>query len=209
MPGPVYVSGAVEGPSDEAVLRRVIEHFGAEVHRVQVQHGKSNLRQRVAGYNNAARRSPWLVLVDLNGEYPCPGRLVSEWLPAPAQYMRLRAAVRRIEAWLMADAERFAQFFGVRRRDVPDQPETLANAKSAVVALTSASRKAAVRADMTPRPGSGRPVGPAYTSRIIEFARSQGGWRPDVAAQHAPSLDRCLKRLQHLIDNPPYKSDAP
>jgi transposase len=46
------------------------------------------------------------------------------------------------------------------------------------------------------RHGSGRPVGPAYASRLIEFASSS--WRPEVAAQRADSLRRtidCLRRL--------------
>ena len=143
--------------------------------------------------------SSWTSTVSI----PAPRALVSEWLPEPAPHMRLRVVVHQIEAWLMADAERFAQFFGVRRRDLPEWPEALPNAKATVVSLASASRRAAVRADMTPRPRSGRTVGPAYTSRIIEFARSSGGWRPEVAAKRAPSLDRCLSRLRELIDSAP------
>jgi hypothetical protein len=51
---------------------------------------------------------------------------------------------------------------------------------------------------MVPREAAGRPVGPAYTSRLIEYIEAH--WRPDVAAQHAASLERalaCLKRLAH------------
>jgi len=90
----VFVSGAVEGPSDEPVLRRIIEERGGQVYRVQVQNGKASLRRALPGYNAAAKRDPWLVLVDLDQEQMCAGALASDWLPAPSQHMRLRVVVR-------------------------------------------------------------------------------------------------------------------
>ena len=94
MSAPVFVSGAVEGPSDEPVLRRIIEERGGQVYRVQVQNGKASLRRALPGYNAAAKRDPWLVLVDLDQEQMCAGALASDWLPAPSQHMRLRVVVR-------------------------------------------------------------------------------------------------------------------
>lgn len=199
----VYVSGAVEGPSDEPVLRRVVEDRGAFVHRIQVPYGKHNLRRALPGYNAAARWSPWLVLVDLDQEFACPATLVAEWLPKPSPKMRLRVVVRQIEAWLLADADRFARFFAVKKSAVPTQPDLLADAKATVLSLVSASRRSAIRNDMTPRPGSGRRVGPAYSSRLIEFASDPNGWRSEVAATASPSLARCLSRLDELISAAP------
>jgi len=205
MAPPVYVSGAVEGPSDEPVLRRIVEARGAVVHRVQVQNGKANVRRALPGYNAAARRDPWLVLVDLDQDYVCPGALVADWLPGPSQHMRFRVVVRQIEAWLLADRERFAGFFGVTRTAVPLDPDTLVDAKATVLALVSKSRRSAIRQDMTPRPDSGRRVGPAYTSRLIDFATDlQGGWRLEVAAQGSPSLAKCVTRLDELVSGGPY-----
>lgn len=200
MDAPVYVSGAVEGPSDEPVLRRIVEERGGTVYRVQVQNGKSNLRRALPGYNAAARRSAWLVLVDLDQDHPCAGALVSEWLPAPSPFIHLRVVVHQIEAWLLADAERFASFFGVRRSAIPVDPDSVVDAKATVVSLVSASRRAALRQDMTPREGSGRRVGPAYTSRLIDFASNpSAGWRLDVAIEHSRSLSKCVMRLDELI----------
>lgn len=197
---PVFVSGAVEGPSDEPVLRRIIEERGGIVHRVQVQNGKPNLRRALPGYNTAARRSAWLVLVDLDQGHPCAGALVDEWLPAPSPHMRLRVVVRQIEAWLLADAERFATFFAVRAGAIPQNPDSIPDAKQKVIALVSDSRRAALRQDMAPRPGSGRRVGPAYSSRLIAFASNpEKGWRLDVAMNHSRSLAKCVARLDELI----------
>jgi hypothetical protein len=199
-----YVSGAVEGPSDEAVLRRIVVSRGAEVHRVQIQNGKANLRRALPGYNNAAQRDPWLVLVDLDQDSDCPAALASEWLPTPSAYMRFRVVVRQIESWLLADAERFASFFAVRRNGIPGAPDQLQDAKAALLAVVANSRRRVIRQDMIPRPSSGRRVGPVYTSRLIEFASNvDEGWRPEVAADHSPSLARCVSRLNELLEIAP------
>jgi hypothetical protein len=53
---------------------------------------------------------------------------------------------------------------------------------------------------MVPRPESGRQIGPAYTSRLIQFVEdTQAGWRPEVAAAVSDSLARCLRSLGRLI----------
>lgn len=199
-----YVSGAVEGISDEAVLRRLVADRGGVVHRVQVQRGKANLRRALPGYNAAAQGDPRLVLVDLDRDFDCAAALVSDWLPAPSTYMRFRVVVREIEAWLLADRDRFTSFFSVPASAVPDQPDQLPDAKSTVLAAIRRSRRRAIRVDMLPRPDSGRQVGAAYTSRLIEFASDSGnGWRPTVAAQRSPSLSSCLTRLDSLIEIAP------
>ncbi len=197
---PVFISGAVEGASDEPVFRRIVEQRGGVVHRLQVQNGKSGLKRALPGYNAAARHSPWLVLVDLDRDFPCPGALVANWLPAPSEHMCLRVAVRQIEAWLLADAERFASFFAVRRGAIPANPDGLEDAKQVVLDLVTSSRRSAIRQDMAPRTGSGRRVGPAYTSRLIEFVTNPSeGWRVDVAMLNSRSLQKCIARLDRLI----------
>jgi hypothetical protein len=194
-----HISGAVEGPSDEVVLRRIVAHCHGHVHRVQVQGGKDHLRRAVSGYNAAAVRDPWLVLVDLDRDYSCAAALVESWLPVASPYMRFRVVVRQIEAWLLADSERFAKFFGVKRSAVPGAPDDLEDARAGVLRVVGRSHRSAIRQDMLPRPRSGRRVGAAYTSRLIEFASdAHQGWRPDVAAKRSPSLARCLARLREL-----------
>jgi len=198
--GPVFISGAVEGASDEPVFRRIVEQRGGVVHRLQVQNGKAGLKRALPGYNAAARHSPWLVLVDLDRDFPCPGALVADWLPAPSQYMCLRVVVRQIEAWLLADADRFASFFAVRRAVIPADPDELEDSKQVVLDLVATSRRSGIRQDMVPRTGSGRRVGPAYTSQLIEFVTNPGeGWRLDEAMRHSRSLQKCIARLDELI----------
>jgi hypothetical protein len=183
------------------VLRKIVADRRADVHRVQVQNGKANLRRALPGYNAAAQRDPWLVLVDLDRDFACAPALVADWLPGPSIYMRFRVVVREIEAWLLADRERFATFFAVKRSTVPGNPDTLPDARQTLLNVVAGSRRLAIRQDMTARPGSGRRVGPAYTSRLIEFvSNSEKGWRLAAAADHSPSLARCVARLDELIE---------
>lgn len=197
---PIVISSAVEGVVDEAVVKRLIVEAGGEIGPIYGKRGKSLLRQRINGYNNAARHQPWIVLVDLNREADCPPPLKAVWLPNPEPFMCFRIAVREIEAWMLADRERFASFFRVRLPDIPAAPEFLDDPKNVVIELSRRSRSRDIRLDMVPRPGSGRKIGPAYVSRFIEFVSDpQRGWRPDHAAQSSDSLRRCLARIRELV----------
>jgi hypothetical protein len=203
MPGatPIVISSAVEGLVDEAVVKRLIVEAGGEIGPIYGKRGKSLLRQRVNGYNNAARHTPWIVLVDLNRDADCPPPLKALWLPNPGLFMCFRIAVRQIEAWLLADRERFASFFRARLSDIPSDPELLDDPKEAVIELSRKSRSRDIRLDMVPRPGSGRKMGPAYVSRLIEYASDrQRGWRPERAARSSGSLNRSLNRIRELIE---------
>lgn len=193
----IVISGAVEGIVDEAVFRRLIRETGVAVGPVYGRRGKSHLRQRIAGYNRAALYSPWVVLTDLDRDYPCAPPLVAAWLPTPAPQMRFRVAVHAVESWLLADHERMAQFLGVPLSRLPSNPDTLLNPKAALVELANRSRRQDVRRDLVPRPGSGRAVGPAYVSRLINFAQNR--WRPDVAERASDSLRRCRGRLRQFV----------
>lgn len=155
------------------------------------------MRQKLNGYNSAAWHAPWLVLVDLDNDGDCAPPLRQAWLPTPAPYLCFRVAVRQVEAWLMADAETLAGYLSVKRTAIPTNPEALRNAKDEMVKLAGQSRRAAIRKDKVPRPSSGRRVGPAYASRLIEYVAKC--WRPDVAALRADSLRRAIDCLQRLV----------
>ena len=111
---PVFVSAVVEGKTDEPVVRRLVDHAGACIDRIYVKGGKDRLKSDVRGYDNAARRAPWFVLVDLDRDKSlepaedCAPVLRGKWLPNPACGMCFRVAVRAMEAWLLADAETLA-----------------------------------------------------------------------------------------------------
>jgi hypothetical protein len=194
---PPAIFGAVEGLVDEAVLTRLVGDAGALLSVVYGKEGKGALRKSIRGYNSAARRFPWVVLIDLDHDAECAPVAVADWLPAPAPFMRLRVAVREVEAWLLADRERMASFLKVPLELMPQDPDGLADPKLRVVDLARRSRRKDIRVDLVPRDESGRKEGPAYGSRLIEFAGQM--WRPDRAAERSDSLRRCRKRIAELV----------
>src|SRR4030042_1572233 len=123
---PVFIQSAVEGLLDEAVIKRLIEHIGAVPGPTYGKYGKSYLREKVGGYNAAARSSPWVVLVDLNHEEDCAPPLRASWLPHPERGMCFRVAVREVEAWLLADREPGARLLRPPSAAfTPDDPDAL------------------------------------------------------------------------------------
>lgn len=194
----VIIQAAVEGITDEAVVQRLVEHVGAHVGAVYGKNGKPTLRQKMNGYNNAARHAPWIVVADLDRDHDCAPELVSAWVPQPSELMCFRVAVRAVEAWLLADGDAVATFLGVARTAIPStSPDDLDDPKRTLVDLARQSRRREIREDMVPRPESGRSVGPAYASRLIEFATST--WRPHVAAERSESLRRAIASLERLV----------
>jgi hypothetical protein len=195
---PIALSAAVEGILDDAVLRRIARELDLELAAVYICGGKQNLKQKADAYNRAAWYAPWILLVDLDRD-ECAPRLRDAWLPSPNAGMCLRIAVREVESWLLADRERIAKFLGVPIGKVPREPDLLEDPKGTVVDLARHSRQRDVREDMLPRPKGGRSEGPAYASRLIEFA--QDAWRPSVAEKHSDSLRRCQQAIRQVIAN--------
>ena len=199
---PIFVHGAVEGLIDEAVLRRLVREAGAVPGTIFGKEGKAFIKKRITGYNRAAAFEPWVVLVDLDHDAACAALESNSWLPQAASHMCFRIAVREVEAWLLADSERLARFLGVRRSSVPKDPENLDDAKGAMIEIARSSRRQRIVKDMVPRSGSRRKIGPAYNSRLIQFVTGPANtWRPDVAAKSADSLNRCILRLEQLVQD--------
>lgn len=199
-PASVVISGAVEGLVDEAILRRLLLHVGAKPGNIYGKKGKGYLKKNINAFNHAAHFFSWAVLVDLNHDAECAPLLLKQWLPNPTPYMCFRIAVREIESWILADRERVAGFLSVPLSHIPINPEELDNPKQAMVLLAKSSRRREIREDMTPRPDSHRIVGPAYTSRLIEFVENDSaGWRPDAAALLSSSLYGCIQRLKRFV----------
>lgn len=193
------ISAAVEGLLDEVVLRRLLRQIGVEPDVVYGRQGKERIRQRLPGYNAAARHSRWIVLTDLDRDAPCAPSLRKAWLPKPERFMCFNVAVHEVEAWLLADRDRIATFLQVPVGRVPRNPELERDPKALVVRLAKRSSSGAIIRAMTPDPRSGRRVGPEYTSRLMEFVRrTENGWRPTVAARSSASLQRCLRSLRDL-----------
>jgi hypothetical protein len=195
----MIVTCAVEGDLDEALLSRIVGYAGLSLGSVHGRKGKPSLLQSINGYNNAARLSPWVVLIDLNGDCNCAPAYVQRWLPDRRENMCFRIAVRAAEAWVLADQQRIARWLRISVAQIPLNPDDLENPKRELINLARRSRQRALRNDLVPREGSGRAVGPLYTARVIEFIQDEAdGWRPDRALHVSDSLGRCIGRLREF-----------
>jgi hypothetical protein len=192
------VTAVVEGPSDAAVARRILEEAGLEAGIIHEAGGKGRLDLRLRGYNQAARFARWFVLRDLNSDAACAPDLIRAVLPEAAPHMCFRVAVRAVEAWLLADAERLSRFLAVPAAIVPRDPERLEDPKRELVRLARRSRRRLVREAMVPEEGTTALVGPGYTASILELVGRE--WRPPVAAESSPSLAACLRRLRRWVN---------
>lgn len=190
------VTAAVEGATDVAVVFALCESLGLHLGAPYVTNGKNKLDRNLERYNNAAKHNLWLVLRDLDHDAGCAPLLVKNLLPSPSRYMCFRLAVREVECWLMADVERFADYMGISKTILPDNPESLDDPKTFVINAAMKSRKRRIREDVAPRPNSGSRVGPGYVSAISEFAQKH--WRPERAMEKSDSLKRCMERLREL-----------
>lgn len=190
-------TAAVEGPSDEALLRRLVESLGHRLGNVHGRNGKDSLLRDLKGYNHAARYTPWILLVDLDrGE--CAVEAKNIWLPEPSQFMCYRIAVRELESWLLADRNGFSEYFGVSLTSIPTNSDALEDPKQALLNVIRTAKRKAIRDDMLPNPRLGQTVGPAYTARVIEYVSNPNAWNPLTAAQASTSLRRAREHNQTL-----------
>lgn len=192
----IPLSAAVEGIADEAALRRLADHSGVELGAVYVTGGKQQLDRRLSGFNFAARRSPWLVLRDLDIDADCAPSLIRNLVPNRSALLGLRIPVRSLEAWLLADRENLAAFLRLSVDRVAVQPEAIERPKLELVSLARRSRRRTIRRDMVPAEGVSAKVGPGYNAHLIEFISRH--WRPEEAARRSASLTGCLRALRRL-----------
>ena len=143
--GSKKVTIAVEGPTDVAVVGRVLALAEFEMGPVHGRQGKGWLDKNLNGYNRAAHRVRWVVLRDFDLDAACVPELLERLLPNPGPQMRFRIAVHEVEAWLLADRERAAKFLAVPLSKIPVDPETLAHPKMEMVSLARFSRNRLIR----------------------------------------------------------------
>ena len=194
----IPITIAAEGLIDTAVLRRLVRDAGLIPGVEFGKRGKGKLDKQLMGFNNAARIGPWLVARDLDHDAACASALRRKLLAEPAPYMCFRIVVREVEAWLLADADAFADHFKLSKGQLSAAPEQIDDAKGSMLSLlkkisSRADREAMVRID---RSGQISGIGPEFNSRLTQFATNV--WRPAKAATRSDSLSRTLRRIEDL-----------
>ncbi|MDR0283683.1 MAG: DUF4276 family protein [Propionibacteriaceae bacterium] len=187
------LSVAVEGSSDQSVVAQVMSACGLRVDRWLPLGGKTKLDQRLPTYVRAAREVPdsrWVVFRDTDSR--CPVTLKNHLLRdvAPLDTFILRLVHTEIEAWLLADRPAIAAWLGLSVAKVPTEPESIRDAKRALLVLASTTRKRTLRDGLVRADGQ---AGPRYAALLADFAATL--WNPDTARQSSPSLDRAMRSL--------------
>ncbi len=190
----------VEGVIDETAARKIVLACGHQPGQVFGKQGWQYIRDKLAGFNVRVRYgNPLLVMIDfMDTGLSCPPE-IRQWLPDASPRLLLRTVVREIESWLLADRQSIAEYLRISPSKIPSHPEQLPNPKQTLVNLARHSRRRRIKTDIVPPPGMSGSVGPGYTSRIQEFI--QNYWDVHRAASAAPSLQRCLSRLQDLTED--------
>jgi hypothetical protein len=192
MTDPLYV--AVKGATDRAVIERILAHLDIQPDDVKVAGGVVNLKQWLPAYNSMAKSLACLVVIDLD-RHPCPVDYQHELVPHPNDGLYLRIAVREIEAWIMADAERLADFLRVPVSRFPADPDAEDDPKKRLIDIARRIKQKKLREAMVPGPSAATAkVGPGYVTEITRFLRVH--WRPAVARQYSDSLARCFRALE-------------
>jgi len=191
----------VEDVASEHVLRRILRHAlpDASIAGVNVSGGFGQIKARMGRYLNACNVFPHLVLTDLD-TYRCPIALMSEWgLPDQLpESLIFRVAIREVEAWLMADRERIAEFLQVPVTKIPADVESEVDPKRCLINLARRSRSKRFAVEFCPADGSKASQGVLYNDHLIRFTTEL--WRVDVARRGSESLDRALRRLEAWRD---------
>jgi hypothetical protein len=195
----IPISLVVEDPLSEQVLRKILVYAdkGFCVGACYGNKGREHIRKSILKYNNASEFSLWFVLTDLD-DVACASTLIAEWFSKTPKNKKLifRVAVKEVEAWVMADREKLAEFLGVRMNLIPNNVEQIDDPKKFIINLTKKSRKMAIRDAIVPPEESFSKVGPDYNGQMGFFVREY--WRPSVAQNYSRSLKKTIDRLKEF-----------
>ncbi len=192
------INPLVEGEMDEAAAFKLINATG---HTPGVCYGKKGcgyIRTKIQGFNRSARSTCYLTLIDLmDTGFSCPPEVLAGWVPHLAPNMLFRVVVRELESWLLADRQNIADFLSVSPIRIPENPEEVQDPKQSLVNIARRSRNSKVRRSLVPDSGSTAQVGKLYVSEMNAFINTR--WDVAEARRSAPSLDRCMSKLESIV----------
>ncbi len=172
----------------------IVEAKPLTVYREVNARGHGRLRRNVENYQNMGKSGlPVLMLTDLD-TFECAPAFKRAWLKqeTSADFL-FRVCVREVEAWLLGHGSAMAELLSIRVSKLPSYPEQLADPKAELIRLAQSS-PAKIRKAITPVGTSS--IGPGYNELLETFIREN--WRPEVAAESCPSLEKTRRRIAEL-----------
>ena len=189
---------ATEDALSEAVGQRMVEDTGSDLTVTQLlrRGGFGYLKSKIRNFCELARRTPILLLTDLDTE-ECPATLIEDWSRRNAipEQLLFRVAVRQVESWLLADRDGIARLLKVSVRQLPRDPDALPDAKRSLLQLAQRAPRA-VREDLVAESGATAAQGLGYNTVLTNFVRTS--WDPARAVHRSNSLARARMRLTEL-----------
>ena len=107
------------------------------------------------------------------------------------------------EAWFLADAEGFADYFGVSAAKVPANPESLAHGKQSLLSLCRESYSRDIREEVVAADGG---AGPLFVDHLNEFAATR--WDVEAASERSdggtglPGRTSARSPVRRMISRP-------
>lgn len=206
----VYIAG--EDEATRAVIIRLINDYAPNLHILgELPARGSQIKAKIPNFNVLAHSFPVILLTDLDNE-PCApigkNNLLGGLVQEPNFVINI--AIDEVEAWLMADKEGFARYFGIPIAKMPNSimqkmsghkelPEIFVPVKSSWLFThdlmqysTNVEKKAQVAVSLKDKNSKGK----EYNSAVVPFIKDV--WNPDVARVASDSLNRMIVRLGKL-----------
>lgn len=194
---PIYI--ATEDPLSAAVIDRLVGETQSDLHVAVPVSGRGfgGLRRKLPELIRVAHSIPVILLTDLD-RAGCAPSLIADWFGQRAipPSLLFRVAVREVEAWLLADRERFAEFARIPLNRFSDRPEALDDPKQTLLNLVWRYSPSEIKHDIVTRRAGGAHQGLGYNERLTLFV--QEIWQPRKAVSRSNSLERARQRIDNL-----------
>lgn len=188
-----------EGKLEIPVAKKLINFCGHSSGTEYSLRGAENVRRKAIKYASlASTNTAVLVLTDfMDSRCNCIIEALNIYLGSITENTTtnfiLRFAVNELESWLLADHINFSRLIGVPKRNLPPEPDKIADPKKYIANLVYRLGMIRDKQDLiTVRGRQGR----LYIDIMTDFIENK--WNISRAKERSPSLSRCLKRLCEL-----------
>ncbi len=188
----------LEGDTDEIVVKKILLASGHGTGTVFGKNGIGSVQAKAFGLSRRALHgTPVLIVADfMDLDEECPGQAALQLVPNAPELCLVRLAVPEIESWVMASRKEFAEFLNISISHIPEDTDSVADAKQTLVNLARKCRNKRKREAFVPLQGSSATIGPGYVDEIASFM--QTSWNLESAKIGSNSLRRAIIRLDQF-----------
>lgn len=200
----VYIVG--EDAVTVAIIKKIIAYCSTEIEIItELPARGGKVKSKIDEFNALSNAFPVILLIDLDAD-TCAPLLLKKLVENKNDNFIFNIAVDEAEAWLMADREGFAAYFGIKLEDMPISHKTKQGGRKELTEmkfdsksswfltheLIKKSGNSGFIRQLTPKDGAAK--GPEYNAGILPFI--ENGWSIDNARNNSDSLDRMIGRIE-------------